>query len=280
MSRLNDNQSLPVYDSAKIGSPGLNEIREIIRYRNLVFQMVRRDILTRYKRSVLGVAWTMLNPLGTTIVLTIVFSTVFGSTDKGYPVYILSGLIAWNFFAQTTNASIVNLVWGGGLLNRIYLPKTVFGVSSIGTGLVNLLLSLVPLLAIMLVIGLTISPTMLLLPVPILFLTMFSLGVGLLVSSLAIYYTDVAEMYQIILMAWFYLSPIIYTDNFLPPQLLYWIKLLNPMYSMINLFRIPIYPGEIPDSSIFLISAGWAVASLVVGWFVFTHRADEFAYRV
>ena len=114
-----------VYDSSKQVSPELEELREIIRYRNLVNQMVRRDLLTRYKRSVLGVAWTMLNPLGTAIVLTVVFSSVFGGADKGYPVYVLSGLIAWNFFSQTTNAAIVNLVWGGGLLNRIYIPRTV-----------------------------------------------------------------------------------------------------------------------------------------------------------
>ncbi len=269
-----------IYDSSKQVSPELEELREIIRYRNLVNQMVRRDLLMRYKRSFLGVAWTMLNPLGTAIVLTVVFSSVFGGADKGYPVYVLSGLIAWNFFSQTTNAAIVNLVWGGGLLNRIYIPRTVFGVSAVGTGLVNLLLSLVPLIIIMLVISIPLTPSMLILPIPILFLAMFSLGVGLFISSLAIYYSDVAEMYQIVLMAWFYLSPVIFKDDFLQPQVLTIIKIVNPMYHLINLFRAPIYEGRIPDLSEFLVSGLWAITALAIGWVVFSRRADEFAYHV
>jgi ABC-type polysaccharide/polyol phosphate export permease len=242
--------------------------------------MVRRDILTRYKRSVLGVAWTMLNPLGISIVLAVVFSSVFGGADKSYPVYVLSGLIAWNFFSQTTNAAIVNLVWGGGLLNRIYIPRTVFAVSAIGTGLVNLLLSLVPLIIVMLFFNIPLTPSLLILPIPILFLAMFSLGLGLFISSLAIYYSDVAEMYQIVLMAWFYLSPVIFTDDFLPPQVLAVIKIVNPMYHLINLFRAPIYEGRIPDLTEFLVSGLWAVTALLIGWIVFSRRADEFAYRV
>jgi ABC-type polysaccharide/polyol phosphate export permease len=222
----------------------------------------------------------MLNPLGTSIVLTIVFSRVFGGADKGYPVYVLSGLIAWNFFSQTTNAAIVNLVWGGGLLNRIYIPRTVFGVSAVGTGLVNLLLSLVPLIIIMLVLSIPLTPSMLILPIPILFLAMFSLGVGLFISSLAIYYSDIAEMYQIVLMAWFYLSPVIFKDDFLPPRVLTVIKLVNPMYHLINLFRTPIYEGRVPDLSEFLVSGLWAVTALTIGWVVFSRRADEFAYHV
>ena len=269
-----------IYDSSKQVSPELEELREIIRYRNLVNQLVRRDLLTRYKRSVLGVAWTMLNPLGTAIVLTVVFSSVFGGADKGYPVYILSGLIAWNFFSQTSNSTIVNLVWGGGLLNRIYIPRTVFGVSAVGTGLVNLLLSLVPLIIIMLVLSIPLAPSILILPISILFLAMFSLGVGLFISSLAIYYSDVAEMYQIVLMAWFYLSPVIFKDDFLPPRVLTVIKLVNPMYHLINLFRTPIYEGRIPDLSEFLVSGLWAITALTIGWVVFSRRADEFAYHV
>ena len=109
---------------------------------------------------------------------------------------------------------------------------------------------------------------------------MFSLGVGLFISSLAIYYSDVAEMYQIVLLAWFYLSPVIFKDEFLPPQVLAFIKLFNPMYHLINLFRAPIYEGRIPDLNEFLVSGLWAITALLIGWVVFSRRADEFAYRV
>ena len=276
---MKSNSEVPIYDSAEQKSPAIEELREIYRYKDLVTQMVRRDILTRYKRSVLGVAWTMLNPLGTTIILAFVFSNIFGTMQENYVVYVLSGLIAWTFFDQTTKASITNLIWGGSLLKRIYVPRTVFAVSSIGTGLVNLILSFVPLLLVMLFTHAPIHWTALLMPIPILFLAMFSLGVGLFISSIAIFYADVAEMYQIVLTAWFYLSPVIFVDSIFPPQYLTIIK-LNPMYYLINLFRAPIYEGRVPTAQEFLLSGGIATITLLVGWVVFTRKADQFSYRV
>ena len=108
----------PIYDSAKCGPVALEELRGIFQYRDLIFQLVRRDIVARYKRSVLGIAWTMLQPLGMMVILSLVFSTLFQAV-KGYPAYILSGLIAWTFFAQTTSAMITQIVWGGALLKQI-----------------------------------------------------------------------------------------------------------------------------------------------------------------
>jgi len=272
-------EEVQIYDSSKQVSPAVEEFREIYRYRDLVVQIVRRDILTRYKRSVLGVTWTMLNPLGTMIVLAIVFSQAFG-TEYSYAAYVLSGLVAWNFFQQTTNASIAHLVWGGALLKRIYVPRTVFAFSALGTGLFNLVLSLIPLLLVMVITGVPIEPTILFLPIPILFLAMFSLGVGLLVSGLAVFYTDIAEMYQIILTAWMYLTPIIYPEEILPEQFRMLIAIFNPMYHMVGLFRAPLYYGEIPSLQETLIAGLIALLSLIIGWVVFTRRSDEFAYRI
>ncbi len=273
-----ENKTVSVYDSAQRRFIALEELRELIRYHNLIWQMVRRDILTRYKRSVLGVTWTMLNPLGTTLILSVVFSQVFGA-QKGYAAYVLNGLLAWTFFAQTTNACMVGLIWGGNLIKRIYMPRTVFAVSAIGTGLVNLLLSLIPLLIVMLISGITPKLSALLLPIPVLFLAMFSLGLGLFLSSIAIHFADVAEMYQIVLTAWMYLSPVIYTEKFIPVQYL-WIVRLNPMYYLINFFRAFIYEGRFPSLEEYLISGGIGVLALVIGWLIFAKRADEFAYRV
>ena len=273
-------EARPVYDSALRRSSALEELREAVRYRHLVVQMVRRDILTRYKRSVLGVAWTMLTPLGTMVILTIVFQQAFGIHEKSFPAYALSGLMAWTFFAQTTNAATVNLVWGGSLLRRIYVPRTVFALSSTGTGLVNLLLSLVPLVLVMLVTGVPIRPSVILLPIPILFLAMFALGLGLLVSTIAIYFADVSEMYTVALTAWMYLSPVIYPEEILPEAIRVWIVRFNPMYHLIRLFRAPIYDGRVPALSEFLITGGLAFLTLLVGWWIFSKKADEFAYRV
>ncbi len=269
----------PIYDSSRKGSAAIEELQEIVRYRNLVLQFIRRDILTRYKRSVLGIAWTMLTPLGTMLVLTIVFSNAFKISMPGYAAYVLNGLIAWTFFSQTTHAATVHLVWGGSLLNRIYVPRTVFAVSAVGTGLINLILSLIPLLIVTLITGLPIRWTALLIPIPMLFLAMFAMGIGLTLSAIAIYFADVTEMYQIILTAWLYLSPIIWTEEQLPPNVSVFIK-LNPMYYLINLFRIPIYEGRVPTLAEVVIPGVIAAITLVVGWIYFASRADEFAYRV
>jgi ABC-type polysaccharide/polyol phosphate export permease len=269
-----------VYDSAERGSPPLEELRSIIKYRHLLTQFVRRDILTRYKRSVLGVAWTMLNPLGTMLILTIVFSRAFGGSQPGYAAYVLSGLIAWNFFAQSTNAASLHLVWGGSLIKKIYLPRTIFALSATGTGLINLLLSLAPLLIVMLIVGVPVRPTILLTPIPVIFLVMFALGLGLLISTIAVYFTDVVEMYAIILMAWMYLTPIIYSEEILPEMYRLWIVRLNPMYHLVELFRAPLYEGRVPSAAEFLISGSIALVTLLIGWLVFTRNADEFAYRI
>ena len=268
----------PVYDSAANTSPALTEIQELKHYRYLLKQLVRRDIVARYKRSALGVAWTMLNPLGTMLIMTFVFSNLFKSVQS-YPVYILSGLIAWNFFAQGTNASMSGLVWGGSLMQRIYLPRTIFGVSAIGTALVNLLLSIIPLLLVMVITQTTIHLTVLFLPISILLLTAFALGFGLLLSALAIFFPDVAEMYQIVLMAWMYLTPVIYPEEIIPAQFMT-IYRINPMYWMLKMFRLPVYEGVIPTIQDLWPALAWSVGMLVVGWLFFTSRSDEYAYRV
>ncbi|MFZ3070262.1 MAG: ABC transporter permease [Anaerolineaceae bacterium] len=268
----------PVYDSAKHVSLALSELHELKRYRYLLAQLVRRDLVARYKRSALGVAWTMLNPLGTMIILSLVFSHLFNQIPS-YPVYILSGLLAWNFFSQGTNAAMSGLVWGGSLMQRIYLPRTIFGVSAIGTALVNLVISIVPLLLVMLFTRTPIPWTMAFLPVSILLLTFFALGFGLTLSALAIYFPDVSEMYQILLTAWMYLTPIIYPETIIPEK---WLPLyrINPMYSMVKMFRLPIYEGRIPTFQELLPALLWAVGTLVFGWLFFTSKSDEYAYRV
>jgi ABC-2 type transport system permease protein len=231
-----------IYDSAKRPPRPVEELLHVIQYRDLIFQLLRRDLLTRYKRSVLGIAWTMIGPLGTMLVLSIVFSQAFG-TVKGYPAYILSGLMAWNLFSQTSNASMINLVWGGGLLHRIYIPRTSFALAAVGTGLINTLFALVPLLIVMLLFGIPIRWTIVFLPVPFILIAAFALGFGLILSTFAVFFPDVAEMYQIVLTAWMYLTPILYPEEILPAQFRALIIFLNPMYSLVILRQFA-YPGR------------------------------------
>ncbi|UCC75882.1 MAG: ABC transporter permease [Anaerolineales bacterium] len=270
---------VPVYDSARRPPPVMEELLAAWRYRDLVVQLVRRDVVARYKRSLLGVAWTMLNPLGTMIVLTVAFSQVFGAT-RSYPGYLLVGLLAWNFFAQTTLAAMRQLVWGGSLMQRIYIPKSLFTISAVGTGLVNLLLSLVPLVAVMLVTGLPIRPAALFLPVSILLLAACALGVGLLLSTAAVYFPDVIDMYQMALTAWMYLTPVIYPEEIIPESIRFWLLNLNPAYHLIKLFRQPLYYGMLPTPMRLACATVVGLGALAIGWLVFTGKADDFAYRI
>ena len=270
--------SPPIYDSAARRHPAVDELIQVWRYRDLILQLIRRDVTARYKRSVLGIAWTMLNPLGMMIVLSIVFSQFF-DTVEGYAAYVLSGLIIWNFFAQATSSAIDSLVWGGDLFRRIYLPRSVFAISAIGTGLVNLTIALVPLFAVMLVMGISIRPTVLLAPLAMLPVACFALGIGLLISTIGIYFPDIVEMYSIVLMAWMYLTPIIYPIDLVPENIRAFLA-FNPMLYLVDFFRMPLYYGQFPTLKYWLAGFLVSVITLAIGWFVFTRKSDEFAYRV
>lgn len=269
----------PIYDSAKRQSPIVEELVEIVRYRDLVVQLVRRDIVTRYKRSVLGVAWAMLYPLGMMIVMTIAFSHVFHST-RAYAAYLLTGLVAWNFFAQATVAGTRQLVGNGDLFHRIYMPKTLWAISAVGMGLVNMLLSLIPLVAVMLVTGLTLRPSVFYLPISILVLAMFTLGVSLLLSTAAVFFRDMIDIYEIAVMAWFYLTPVLYPEQTIPESARVWLFTLNPMYHLLKLFRLPLYEGVWPSLTHLATAMAVAVIAFATGWIVFTRKSNELAYRI
>jgi ABC-type polysaccharide/polyol phosphate export permease len=267
------------YNSTEARSPFIGELVELWHYRDLLMLLVTNSIKTRYKRSTLGVLWTLLNPLLNTLVLTIAFQQIMRFDVENYTIYLLVGLLFWTFFSQTTTQAMNTLIWGSNLLKRIYVPRTIFAVSVLGNGLINFLLSLIPLAAIMLFTRHPFHPTLLLLPFAILLMAMFTLGLSLFISALAVFFVDVVDIYSILLQALFYLTPIIYPLSMIPDQIARFIK-LNPMTTMVDLFRSLIYSGQIPPVSLTLTAVGLSVFSLILGWWVFTKRVDEFAYRL
>ena len=268
-----------IYDSAKRKHPAIEEFLALFRYRDLIYQLVRRDIVARYKRSVLGVAWTMLNPLGTMLIMVLVFSRVF-NTVQSYPTYVLTGIICWTMFQQSTSFAMSSMVWGSTLFQQIYLPRTSFVVSTVLASLVNFVLSLVPLFIIMAFSKVEFELTVLLLPFSMLILFTFSLGVGLLVSTLAVFFPDVAEMYPVLLLAWMYLSPIIIPVEILQEVLNGLVITLNPFYYVVNIFRLLVYEGTFPTAFEWGLAFLISFAFLVTGWVLFTKKADSFAYHV
>lgn len=268
-----------IYDSARRPPAWLEELQAAWRYRDLIVQLVNRDIKARYKRSVLGIVWTMLNPLLTMVILTVVFSEFFRFQVAHYPVYLLSATIMWSFIAQTTTAAMSNLLWGGTLMTRIYVPRTVFAFAAVGTGLVNLLLALIPLLAIALVTGLPLTLSLLWLPLAIVFAAAFALGGGLFMSMLAVRFPDVVDMYQVLLSALYFLTPIMYPKSIVPEQYR-WLFNLNPAYHLIEAFRAPIYASFAAGPNTLLAAGLSALVVLLVGWLAFARKADEIPYHL
>ena len=268
-----------IYDSTKRKHPAVEEFLALFQYKDLLFQLTKSNIITRYKRSVLGIAWTMLNPLGTMIIMSVVFSRVFDQTES-YPVYILSGLVGWNFFSQTTSGCMNSMLWGSSLFQRIYLPRTSFVVSSIGSGIINLFFSLVPLFLIMLFSKVPFNASITMLPLSILILACFTLGFGLLLSSFVVIFPDLSEMYPIVLTAWMYLTPIIVPETILQNVFNGWLLKANPLYHILRLMRMVIYDGIFPTGQQWLIAACIAIFTLFLGWMIFTKRADTYGYRI
>jgi len=267
------------YDSASIHSPAVHELRELWRYCDLLNLLVSTSIKTRYKRSALGVVWTLLNPLLTTIVLSIAFSQLFRFQIENYTIYLLVGLILWSFFSQATTQSMSTLIWGSSLIKRIYVPRTIFAISVMGNALTNFLLALIPLGLIMLFMRHPFTFALLWLPLAILLMAMFTLGLALFISTLAVYFVDVVDLYSILMTVWFYLTLVIYPIEIVPEKFALLVT-LNPMTFMLDLFRSIIYLGEPPTSQAWGIATGLAVFFLGLGWLVFTRKANDFAYRI
>lgn len=268
-----------VYDTATLRDPALEELFQLWRYRDLLQLLIVNRIKTRYKRSVLGVVWTLLNPLLNTLVLSLVFSQIFRFNVPNYAIYILSGLLFWNFFAQSTLDAMDTLVWGSSLLKRIYIPRTIFAVAVVGNGLVNYLLALIPLGIIMLVLRHPFTLNLLALPLAILILAMFTLGMGLLLSTLAVFFVDLVYIFNVLLLVWFYLTPIIYPLSIIPERFLPLFR-LNPLLHLLQLFRLLIYEGTMPSLTLWGATFLLALITFGAGWLIFTRKVDEFAYRI
>jgi ABC-2 type transport system permease protein len=267
------------YDSSKRPHPLVEEIIAVAKYRELIYQFVSRSVKTRYKRSALGVIWSMLNPLLTMVVLTIVFSSLFRFQIENFPIYILSGQVVWIFFSSVTSGAMGEMVWSGDLLKRIYVPKSVFVLSAVGSALVNIGLSLIPLLVISKIVGVRLSFSLIVWPLSILLLSLFSMGIGFLLSTTSVYFADMLPVYDVLLTIWLYATPIIYPIQIVPERWL-WIIKLNPMYYLVESFRIPLLHGIFPTKAILIPAVVSAFFALIIGGWIFTSRAREYVYHI
>lgn len=269
--------STQVYDSAAPRLPFVFELRELYRYRYLLWNLVSRDLKVRYKRSILGFLWAMINPLLTMIVMAAVFLNIFKVRVENYPIYLLSGILLWRLFAGGTVIAMRSVLGNSGISKKIYVPSSVFVAASIGSALVNLMFALVPLLLLSILMGVMPKATWLYLPIPILQITLFSFGIGLIVAALAVFFADMLDIYEVFTNAYFYLTPIMYPVTILPAFLLTAEK-INPMYYLIGGFRGALIDGQIPNIGPTVVVTLVVLLITAAGWSLFTRLSDQFPY--
>jgi ABC-2 type transport system permease protein len=257
-------------------------MRELFRYRDLIFALVSRELKVRYRRSAIGFLWTMLQPLLMMLVLQVVFSSIFTMrmVYGNYAVYALAGILFWNFFSQSIVASMNSLRGNAQLLRKLPIPREVFPLATVISGVINLCLALVPLLAILWVMDHPFTPALLFLPVAILLAAVFTLGAGLLLSPLAVFFSDVVEMIGVLLSILMYLTPVFYPMSILEnTPYISWVR-FNPVRSILEVFRDPIYQGEVPPLTHLTVCLGIALGVFIIGAFVFRRSSDRIPFYV
>ncbi len=257
--------------------PGL--VHEIVRYRELIWELAIKELRIRYKRSMLGFFWALLHPLFMMIVLTVVFSQVMRVPVQHYSIFLISALLPWTFFSQSLSYSVESIVGNGELLKKVYVPKSVFPLAAVLANVINFLLSLIPLALLLVVLRFPFHWTWIYLPVPLLGLLMFTIGFGLFFAAANVFFRDLSHILQILLAAWFYLCPVIYSVDFIPARYRPLIH-LNPIVYALNGFRMAIYYGQIPTAGSAALSLGIGALALWVGYTFFRRVQDALVLYV
>ncbi|MEQ2474002.1 ABC transporter permease [Laedolimicola intestinihominis] len=259
-------------------------ISVFVKYRALINQLVQRDIKTKYRRSVLGLLWTVLNPLLMMTVLSIVFSYFFSRYGdvENFPVYLLCGQVIFNFFNESTSIAMGSIVHSGELIKKVYVPKYLFPITKVMSSGVNLLSSMIALVIVMVATRSRVTPTVLLAVFPLLYVLLFSTGVSLFLSAAAVSFRDLMHLYSVVTTAWMYLTPVIYPMSILDgaPKWAVFIINANPLTAFIKIFRAVVLDGVTAPWILHVQSIVWCVIALVIGSLVFKKSQDKFILKI
>lgn len=245
-------------------------------------QLVTKDFKIKYRRSVLGVAWSVLNPLLMMIVMSIVFSTIFAQGRNGsitpemYPLYLIVGNITFSVMSESTNQALMSIIWASSLLKKVKVHRWVFPVQKVLFSLVNFTFSLVAVALVMLWFHVVPTWHLILLPVCLLLLMCFCMGLGMMLSALAVFFRDVMHLWTVVITAWMYLTPIFWTTDFIG-QMARWIQVLvvvNPMYNYLQFMRDIFLFNTVPSALTFGLCVAWAILALAIGYTVF-HKTEH-----
>lgn len=254
-------------------------VQNFLRFQPLLRELVARDIKIKYRRSVLGVLWTLLNPLCMMIVLSIVFSNLFKFDIENFPLYLLSGQVIFNFFSDATTNSMTAIINNAALIKKVYVPKYLFVLSRIFSSFINLMASITAMIIVMLATRTELHWTVILSVIPLTMIVFFSLGVGLILSAITVKFRDIMHLYSVFITALMYLTPVIYPMAVLPP----WVKrivMLNPITNILMMFRNVMFNNMLPDGWSILMGAAETMIVLLIGLKIFYNFQDQFILNV
>lgn len=255
----------------------MNVLKEIYEYRQMIFSLVQRDLRGRYKGSVLGFLWTFLNPLLQLVVYTLVFSVIMRAGIEDYYIFLFVALVPWLFFSSALTGGAGSVLASKDMVKKIYFPREVMPIAYVTTSFVNMLLSFLVVLAVLIVTGFGCNwKAMLYLPVIMVVEYILALGIALLASALTVYFRDLEYILGIVAMAWQFLTPVMYSSEMVPEQLLP-IFNLNPMTPIIGAYRQILYYKQIPQISTLLHAFLLGIVFVCVGFVVFRRLQKGFA---
>lgn len=251
------------------------KIDEYKKYSNLFVELVRKGIKLKYRRSYLGIIWSMIEPLLTMIVLTIVFGTLLGHSEKEFPVYILAGRLIYTLFSQSSTAALKSIRANQGMIKKVYVPKALYPLSAITFNYILFLISLVVLLGVSLVLGVYPTWRVLLAVVPLFVLFLLSVGAGLILSTVGVFFRDMEYLWNVLLMLVMYTCAIFYYPEKILGSSVGWILKYNPLFCIISNFRSCVF-GKTMDTWMLGYSAVFAIVSVIIGIVVFDRNQDKF----
>lgn len=248
-------------------------------YSFLLTELIKRDISGKYKDSTLGLFWSFLNPLLSMIVLTIVFSTFFGRTIENFPVYLLSGKLVFDLFANATTGAMDSIKGNSEIIKKIYVPKYMFAVGIVCSEFINFLISLIVLVAVMFATGAPFYMSLLYSPIPLFFLLVLTMGVGLILATATTFFTDIKYLYGVLIMLLSFMTPLFYPIEIIPEQFLFFFK-INPLYAAVSCFRDIVLYGIFPQTKFLLYLIITSIFALVIGVYLFYRYQDEFVINI
>lgn len=249
------------------------------KYRFLLLELIKKDIKLKYRRSYLGILWTLLEPLLTTVVLAFVFSNLLGRGGRTFPVYILTGRLLYTFFANSTKSAMKSIRKNSGMIKKVYVPKYIYPFSSVLSNYLIFLISLIVLFGAILVFRVELTVHILGAIIPLFLLLVLGIGVGMILSTLAVFFRDLEYLWSVVLMIIMYTSAIFYYVESKDFGDLIWLFNLNPLYLLILSFRNAVF-GLPLDTKVLLLSAIYSFGSLIVGIIFFYKQQDKFILNI